>query len=728
MMHSFLKYILDMKRLPFVILVIVLAVSFFAFKSTMAVNPPDKYDKILRLVGQMLSQAHFSPQPIDDKFSQKVFTKFVGDLDQEKNIFLKNDIAELNKNFGNRIDDEIKGEAIESFQAISKVFNERMQTASQWTSELLKNPFDYTVKESVNFDGKKIDYATTEEERKDRWRKKLKYISLERYVEMQDERAANKNTKGYEIKTDAQLEKEARAKADTLMTRFFNRYKVKLTDEDKFNIFVNAITNTMDPHTEFFPPLDKRYFDEEMSGSFFGIGAGLQEKDGQIKITSINVGSPSAKSGQLQPGDAITKVAQGDGPAVDLMGYGVQDAVKLIRGKEGSIVTLTIKKADGSIKVVKLKREKIENDIDTYARSAVINDDKTKKKIGIIYLPEFYAAFDDANGRRSYKDVATEIEKLKAEKVDGIILDLRFNGGGSLYDVVQMVGLFIDRGGPVVQVKDRNNRPQILRYKDESVLYTGPLAVMVNEFSASASEIFAAAIQDYGRGVVIGSTSTFGKGTVQRNIGLDEKNGFTFGESELGTVKLTLQKFYRVSGGSTQLKGVESDIVLPSQMENLKVREKDNEDALPYDEIAKADYKPVKSYFDLKAIQQLSNQRLLKDSTFSIIKNNSAWLANDNDKIFSLNIDDYRKDKKIVKAKVAQIDSVQKLKDKLNISLLTAEANKFTADKNKQERVTDWLKRLSQDIYLNQAVKVVDDMIGMQAVAKNDHLSATINH
>ncbi len=719
-MRSFLKYMMDMKRLPFVILFVVLATTFFAYKSTQAENrePVGKYEQIMKLVGQMLSQGHYDPPAIDNNFSKKVFNKYIENLDGEKNLFLKSDIDQLSEKYGDRIDDEIKGATVESFLAITKVFNERVQTASQWTNEILSKPFDYNIKEDIVLDGTKLSFAQTEKERKDRWRKKIKFLALERYVDLQDERTANKDKKDYTIKPDAQLEKDARVKTDTIVNRFFNRFKVKYKEDDMFNMFVDAIANSMDPHTEFFPPVDKRYFDEEMSGTFYGIGAALQYTDAGIKITAINVGSPAAKSGELQPGDIITKVAQGDAPAVDLFGYLIQDAVKLIRGKEGTIVTLTIKKPDGVIKVIKLKREKIENDIDTYARSAIVKEDSTGTKIGVIYLPEFYADFVNPNGRRSYLDVEKEVKKLMAEKVDGIILDLRRNGGGSLYDVVQMVGLFVDQG-PVVQVKDRYNKPVVLKDRETGVLYKGPLAVMVDEFSASASEIFAAAIQDYGRGVIIGSTSTFGKGTVQRNIGLDPKTGFTMNDSELGTLKLTLQKFYRISGGSTQLKGVASDIVLPSQIEPLKLREKDMEDALPYDEIARADYKMWPATFNMNTIKELSRERLLEDSSFAVIKRNSAWLANENDKGYSLNIDLYRQERNEIKAKAAQIDSVQKLKNKLDVVTLSSEVNKYANDKNKQDRLKAWLKVMSNDIYLNQAAKVVSDLIVMDNIAKN---------
>ena len=708
-----------MKRLPFVALVIVLTISFFTFKSSLAFNsqPPGRYEKIMGLVGQMLTYGHFSPKPIDDNFSQIVLNKYIEDLDGEKNIFLKSDVAELKQQYGNRIDDELQGAKVESFRAVSSIFINRLKQSEQWSKEFLAKPFDYSIKETVQFDGKLIDFPSSEADRKDRWRKKVKFYALERYVEMMDEREANKGKKDFTVKSDAQIEKDARAKTDTILTRMFSRYWTKYTEEESFNMFVNAISNTMDPHTEFLPPLDNRYFDEQMSGSFFGIGAALQYTDGGIKITSINPGSPSAKSGQLAPGDMITKVAQGDEPAVDMMGFSVEDAVKLIRGKEGSIVTLTVRKPDATIKTVKLKREKIEN-VETFARSVIIKDSINKSKVGLIYLPEFYADFENPNGRRSYIDVAREIEKLKAEKVDGIIMDLRFNGGGSLYDVVQMAGLFIEKG-PIVQVKERSGKPTIWNDRDESVAYSGPLAVMVNEFSASASEIFAAAIQDYGRGVIIGGTSTFGKGTVQRKIPLNPGGNFFSRDSDLGAQKITIQKYYRITGGSTQLNGVVSDIILPSQMEAIKMREKDNEFSMPYDVIEKANYTPWGGASDLNTVKQLSAERVAKDSVFRIIKENTNWLAAQDTKSMPLNLEDYRQIKKEMKARSSKISSVLKLKNKLSVNLLPDEREIYKDDVARKERTEQWLKGMREDIYLNQAVKVVEDMIGIDKMAKN---------
>lgn len=704
-----------MKRLPIVIMMIV-AGSFLAFQTmgTGTKNPPNKYEEILRLVGQMLSHAHFSPQDINDAFSKKIFTKYVNDLDSEKNMFLLSDFTSLQAKYESKIDEEIKGAPVEFFLAAGKIFNTRMEEASRIVNDLLSTPFDFTIDEEVTMDGDKLDYASSPPEIKERWRKKIKFLTLERYVDLLDTREKNKGKEDFAVKTDAVLEKEAREKVKKITDRLFERYRFKFSDDDKFNLFVNAITNTMDPHTEFFPPVDKRYFDEEMSGRFFGIGAQLQYDDGSIKISSVVAGTPAWKSGELQPGDLIQKVAQGKEEPVDLTGFLVTDAVKLIRGKKGTEVNLTIKKSDGSIKVVSLIRDEIVQD-ETFARSAVVKSGNSK--IGYIFLPEFYADFENANGNRSYIDVQKEIKKLKEQQVDGIVMDLRNNGGGSLYDVVQMAGLFIE-DGPIVQVKDRENKPSVLKDKDKSVLYSGPLAVMVNEFSASASEIFAAAIQDYGRGIVIGSTTTYGKGTVQRNIGLDPETGFSISNSDLGTVKLTLQKFYRINGGSTQLRGVTSDIVLPDQLEHLKLREKDNPDALPWDEINKSPYSAWDAGYDLKTIQQLSNQRLENDSSFILIKENTLWLANQNNKQYSLQIDKYRKEQKMVKATFAQNESLMKLKNEINVTALPEEVNRWAGDKVKQDRFNQWLKNLRRDIYLDQAVKVVNDVINQQNLVK----------
>lgn len=672
-------------------------------------NPPTKYEKILHNVGEMLSEIHYSPKKIDDNFSREIFKKYLGEkIDDQKNVLLQSDIQQLKK-YETKIDDEIMGGAVAFVPAVTEIYKKRLPETEAIYKEILAKPFDFTKDESANFNDEKLDYPKNEADRKEAWRKRLKYLTLERYYDLMEDRDKNKGKENFVAKTDEQLEQEARDRVLKILDRNYNRLKFKVSDDDRFNEFVKTITESMDPHTTFMPPVDKRYFDEEMSGRFYGIGASLREEDGFIKIGSVLAGSPALKSGEIGVGDAIIKVAQGPAEPVDLTGYTVQDAVKLIRGKKGTEVRLGIRKTDGSVKTVTLIRDEIIQD-ETFARSAVINT--PKGKLGFIYLPEFYADFDNPKGARCSEDVRKEIVKLKEQKVDGIIMDLRNNGGGSLYDVVQMVGLFIE-GGPIVQVKDREGKPQVYYDRDKSVLYDGPLAVMVNEFSASASEIFAAAIQDYDRGVIIGSTSTYGKGTVQRNIGLDKTMGFLDPNSELGTIKLTLQKFYRINGGSTQLRGVASDVNIPDIFEYTKIREKDNPDALAWDEIQKADYNRWKYGLDLNPIRKASAERLKNNGLFTTIHNNAEWLAKQSDKQVSLSLKKYVEEQKRNKAIAKQIETQNKLPHELAVEPLADDMKRVEAagDAAKLERFKNWLKILRNDPYLDEATNVLNDMV-----------------
>ena len=689
---------------------------FVAFKTLgIGEKPPTKYEKILHNVGEMLVEVHYSPKQIDDKFSKEVFSKYLADVDVEKNVLMQPDIRALRK-FETSIDDEILGKTtIQFVPAVNELYKKRLAETESIYKDILSKPFDFTKDEYVNQDYEKIDFPKDEGDRRDAWRKRLKYLALERYSDLLDQQTAAKGKPGYVAKTNEQLEKEARDKTLKVMDRFYERLNRKVNDDDRFNMFVQTIVQCMDPHTDYFPPVEKRYFDEQMSGHFFGIGASLRDEDGNIKISSLITGSPAWKSGQIATGDIITKVAQGSQEPVDIAAFLVEDAVKLIRGTKGTEVKLTLKKVDGTTKVVSLIRDEIVQDEATFARSAIVSSDKGK--IGYIYLPEFYADFDNQKGHQSSSDVAREVMKLKEEKVDGIVIDLRNNGGGSLRDVVEMVGLFVDRG-PVVQVRDRDGKPQILPDHDPSVLYDGPLAVMVNELSASASEIFAAAIQDYHRGVIIGSTSTYGKGTVQRNIGLD-KLGFMDANSDLGTIKLTLQKFYRISGGSTQLRGVYSDIVLPDAYEYFKIREKDNPDALPWDEIQKATYTPWKYAYDLNVIKGMSNDRLKGNSVFSQIRTDAEWLNKESEKVYSLDLDKYRDDQKQIKTTNKQLEALSKLSREMDVQALPQDAHRYDDDKDKADRFQQWLKNLRTDIWLGESVNVVDDMVSQKSLVYN---------
>ncbi|MBG9374885.1 carboxy terminal-processing peptidase [Panacibacter sp. DH6] len=674
----------------------------------------DKYakqQKLLTAIGSILEQRHYSPKAIDDNFSRSVFKKYLENLDPEKNLFLQSDIKALSK-YQAAIDEEILGKTtMEFYPAAGQIYEKRIGEVMTIYKDLLSKPFDFSANENVQLDGEKIDYAANEEARKEAWRKRLKFMTLERFVDLQQQREKADKKDSMASKTDAQLEKEARTRVLGALDRNYNRLKLVFNADQQFSSFVNTITDLMDPHTEYFAPVDKRGFDEEMSGRFYGIGAQLTEENGSIKIASLVTGSPAWKSGQVQVNDEILKVAQGAEPPVDVAGYAVTDVVKLIRGTKGTEVRITFKKNDGTLQIVSLVRDEIVQD-ETFARSSVITDDG--KKIGYIYLPEFYADFDRPEGNRCSQDVANEVKKLKAENVEGIILDLRNNGGGSLYEVVQMVGLFI-KSGPVVQVKDRDGKPITLSDTDPGVLYEGPLAVMVNELSASASEIFAAAIQDYKRGIVVGSTSTYGKGTVQKNLPLGRQD-MTTGQTEYGALKLTFEKFYRVNGGSTQLKGVTPDVVLPDVYEYIKFREKDNPSALAWDQIPQADYKQSMD-INWAEIQKKADERVSANTAFAGIKKNTDWLSKNTERAYELNLEAYKKQQATLRNTVKQDDTLSKLQAPMDMKPVEVDKDKFfnNADKAKGERYQQWLKSVQRDLYIDETVNIVRDVIAAKS-------------
>ncbi len=720
-MQKIAKFMMSKKFIP-VILVLTAASLFIGFQTQGKSdndNPKSKYTRIIRNVGLLLEQGHYSPKPIDDNFSKLVLKKFIEDLDGDKNIFLQGDLEGFKK-FESKIDDEIRGAELISFFNINEVYINRLKETTALFTDILAKPFDYTKDESVMLDREKLSNPKTEAERKDIWRKRLKYLALDKYNIMLEDREKNKGKADFKFKADSTLERESRDAVRKQIDRFFSTRITRENNDENFSTFVNAITGTMDPHTNYMAPVDKRTFDESLKGSFYGIGAQLKEDDGKIKISSLISGGPAWKGGELKVEDEIIKVAQGKEEPVDVTGYSVTDAVKIIRGaKKGSEVRLTVRRLDGSVVVIPIIRDEIKLD-DTFAKSAIINGEH---KVGYIYLPEFYVDFADPNGAKCSEDVAREIEKLKAENVQGIIMDLRGNGGGSLPEVVKMVGLFIE-DGPVVVVKGREDKPYQWKDKDKSVLYSGPLTVMVDEFSASASEIFAAAIQDYKRGIIIGSTSTYGKGTVQRSIPLNpESENPLFSNKnaeDLGSVKLTLQKFYRVNGGATQLKGVTPDIVIPDRMEYLKFREKDNTAALPWDEIARAEYKPWTSTVSNDVVISYSGNQIAKNPTFIKIKESIGWLEQYSDKAYSLNLVKYKEEQKQFKAKVKELDELYKLNKEMTVKNNAADMATINSAKEKIEKNTAWLKRVSGDIYIDETVKVMNSMITQSTTAKSN--------
>jgi len=712
MPKKILKIMLNRKVWP-LLLIILFGGIFWAF--TGRNSDEDLYakqQKLLAAIGIILEQKHYSPKNIDDAFSKNVFDKYLSALDPDKDLFLKSDITALSK-YSTTIDDEIKGTvAMQFYPAAGAIYKKRLDEGMTIYKKILSKPFDFSVNETAQLDGDKLDYPTDDDARIEAWRKRLKYMTLDKFVDLQQQREKSTGKDTAVNKSDAQLEAMARKQVLTALDRNYNRLKLVMTPDEQFSDFVNTITDLMDPHTEYFPPVEKRGFDEEMSGRFFGIGAQLKEEDGQIKIASLLTGGPAIKSSKIQINDIIEKVGQGSDTPVDVEGYAVTDVVKLIRGEKGTEVRITFKKQDGTKQVVSMIRDEIVQD-ETFARSSVIQSGD--KKIGYIYLPEFYADFDRPDGNRCSVDVANELKKLMNEHVDGVILDLRNNGGGSLYEVVQMVGLFI-KSGPVVQVKDRDGKPITLSDNDQSVLYTGPLAVMVNELSASASEIFAAAIQDYKRGIIVGSTSTYGKGTVQKNLPLGKPTDMFNGQTEYGALKLTFEKFYRVNGGSTQLKGVTPDVIIPDTYEYLKFREKDNPSSLSWDQIPQANYSPEDENVNWQEIDKKAEARIDSNATFNQIKKNTDWLNKNMDREYNLNINVFKKEQAEVRNMVKQDDSLSRMKQPIDMQPLAVDKDKFfnNPDKAKGDRYQDWLKRAKSDAYINETVNIVKDVIDME--------------
>jgi len=716
-MQNIMTYIKQNKWKVFTTVIIIGAV-FFAFKTTEKQNgesPEIRHRKLLSTIGHLLETEHYSPRKIDDDFSKDVFKEYLKALDPEKNIFLQSDIDAL-RMYETKLDDEIHGEAILFQPATSVIYEKRVIEARKVFETVIQSPFDFSIDDSVLLDVDVKLAPANENERFTYWHQILKYKTLDRFVNLSEEREKNKTKEKFVVKADSTLEREARASVKKEYLKRFERLEKTFDKEKRFELFLNTITGLMDPHTDYMAPVEKRSFTEQMSGTFYGIGAQLTQDDNGIKIASIQPGGAAWKSGQLVVNDVIVKVAQGAEEPVDVSGYETTDAVKLIRGNLGTEVRLTIRKPDGSYKVVALKREKIVLD-EGFARSAIIQ--KGADKYGYILLPDFYADFEREDGARCARDVAKEVEKLKAENVKGIAIDVRYNGGGSLYEVVQMAGLFIDQG-PMVQIRNKEGRSQTLSDEVPGSIYNGPLVVMVNEFSASASEIFAGAIQDYKRGIIMGSTSTYGKGTVQRNVPFGKPLDDLGIQTEYGAVKLTFQKFYRVTGSSTQRKGVVPDVILPDEYEFLKYREKDNESSLPWDEMARAKFQVWPGNAPIAAIAAKVNDKIAKDTSMIAFKKTLAWVSTQMDRPVHLKLDKYIAFRKQLQSTMIQNDNRLKLKDSMQVIALKADYNKFynNPDKTKQDRYQAWLKVIAKDAQINEASKLLGEFSAQNWVAK----------
>ncbi|MFC0578360.1 carboxy terminal-processing peptidase [Mesonia mobilis] len=666
----------------------------------------DKDEVLIELISYVLSKGHYDPKNINDEFSGNVYKSYLTGIDARKRYFLKEDIEEFEQ-YEDQIDDQINAHKIDFFNLTYNKLQQRLEETKDYYPEILAKPFNFNDEEEIDTDYDKIDYASSKAELKERWRKQLKFTTLSTFYDLKSEEEAKaEEDETYKPKSDAELEKEARETTKSSLDEFYDLNE-DLERKDWFSIYVNSIVEEFDPHTFYFAPRDKERFDIQMSGSLEGIGARLQKKMDNIKVVEIISGGPAWRSEELEVGDLIQKVKQEDEKEpVNIIGMPIDDAVDLIKGPKGTKVTLTVKKVDGTVEDITLERDIVEIE-ETYAKSAMVN--KNDRNYGLINLPRFYFDMEDAKNRTAASDIKKEIIELKKEKMDGLVIDLRNNGGGSLATVIDIAGLFIEEG-PVVQVKSGTGEREVLTDNDDDILWDGPLVILVNELSASASEILAAAMQDYKRAIIIGSKQTYGKGTVQNVIDLNRwmKNSDL---GDMGALKVTTQKFYRVNGGSTQLEGVKSDVVVPDRYSYIDIGEKDMENPLPWDQIEPADYEEWDGYIDFDKTLAKSKKRMAESKQLQLIDESAKWISEQrNEDVYPLNYTTYAQQIKENEELAKRFDSITDYKTDLSFVSLPYEQEMFKQDTTLQEKRTRWHENLSKDVYVEEAVNVLEDL------------------
>ncbi|MBE9492232.1 MAG: carboxy terminal-processing peptidase, partial [Bacteroidetes bacterium] len=664
---------------------------------------------LLKVISFAVNSGHYHPGDINDEFSEKAFSLYIERIDYAKRFLLQEDVDKLAE-YKKELDDAMREVDFEFLDKSVAILNKRTEEAEDYYTDILGQPFDFDIDEDYEFDADKIEYVKSKQELKERWRKSLKYETLGRLYNLAEEqKEAAEKSDTVTIKDFAQLEEEAREKVMKRYDDWFHRME-QFNDDDRLNFYINSLVNVFDPHTQYFPPRDKENFDIRFSGQLEGIGAQLTQRNSYIEVTKIIPGSPSWKQGELEVGDFILKVGQGNEEYVDVVDMRLDDAVQLIRGKKGTKVRLWVKKLDKSITEIVLIRDVVVLE-ETYAKSAIINDEETGRNYGYLKLPSFYVDFSKINGRNCFDDVKNEIEKLKNENIEGLVFDLRNNGGGSLEDVVKIAGLFIKQG-PVVQSKGRKGMQRTLEDKDPQIQYDGPVVVMVNTISASASEIFAAAMQDYNRAIVVGTKSTYGKGTVQNFSELDRMVPRKPADmQDLGSLKMTVQKFYRVNGDATQLKGVTPDIVFPDYYNYMDFGERDLDYAMPWDEISALPYNKWNLSYDKDYIEQISQKRIKNDSILVLIdENGKRFKSIREDTEYSLNYESYSKQLELREKEGEKYDRIGKDTLDLAIEILKADLPEIEADTSSKSRSDAWIIGLKKDIYLVESVNILNDI------------------
>lgn len=694
-----------MKKIRYIVLSgIALAVLYgFTLANT---SSPEKDKLLIEIMAYVLERGHYDPETIDDTFSENIFMNYLESMDGQHRFYIQADVNNFNQ-FKTKLDDQIKESKLDFFDYTYKKYIQRLEQIKAFYKPLLDRPFDFSLDEEMDLDYETMGYAESLSDLKNVWLQYFKLSTLGVYADKKEEELKKFELDStYVMLTDVVIEEQARAITKENMDLFFE-VREDLERKDYFSIYLNAIATQFDPHTYYFAPQEKDRFDTSISGKFEGIGARLQKKNQEVRIVEVISGGPVWRDQLLEEEDVIMKVAQENEEPVDIAGMRLDDVVKLIKGPKGTTVYLTVKHVDATVEVIPITRDIVELE-DAFAKSSIIT--KENKKFGVIHLPKFYVDFNDYGERNAASDVKNEIEKLKSENVEGIILDLRGNGGGSLQTVVDMTGFFI-KDGPVVQVKSTGGKKEILRDTDPSISWDGPLVLMVNEFSASASEIIAAALQDYKRAVILGGKQTFGKGTVQNVVDLNRIiSSNTHGD--LGALKITIQKFYRINGGSTQLEGVKSDVVFPGRYSYIETGEQAQDNPLSWDQISPADYQTWNASGNFDFAVEQSKNRIASNSYMMLIDEQAQWIkSQQDDDSYSLNYDNYSKERKQRIEETAKYDQLDDFKSSFMLQAPKADVSVLESDADLKERRARWEEGLEKDIYLFEAVNVLEDLI-----------------
>ena len=700
------------KNFKVLLIAVFVAIASCSF-TTKKFDNPEKDKLLIDLITYVLEKGHYSPKDMDDAFSRNIYKNFIDGVDPLKRYFLNSDIEEF-KQYETAIDDQIKIKDVTFFKLVYTRLTERIAEIEKIYPRILELPFDYSIDEELNVDYDKITYPKNIKALENRWRKQLKFTTISNYYDLIEENGTNLNEKPTEGKNEdyedpknlSEIEIEARENTKSSMSEYFD-FVNDLESKDYFGIFLNTIVEEFDPHTNYFAPSDRDRFELQMSGKLEGIGARLQKKNDYIKIVEVISGGPAWRGEHVEVGDMIMKVKQeSEKEAVSVVGMRLDDAVKLIKGPKGTKVILTIKRVDGSIEEEIITRDVVEIE-ETYAKSTLIKKDD--KNYGLIDLRQFYFDMQNYKERNAASDVKKEIIRLKKEGMEGLIIDLRGNGGGSLRTAVDMAGLFI-KEGPIVQVASSGSKKEVLNDNDDEIVWNGPLVILINELSASASEILAAAMQDYKRAIVVGSKQSYGKGTVQNLLDLNQwlRNNEM---GDMGSLKLTTQKFYRVNGGSTQLEGVKSDVVMADRYSYIDIGEKDYDNPLPYDKIEPANYEVWNGNIDYEKTISRSVERITKSQQLKLIDENAQWIKNRRDvTTVNLNYESYKKDIESRIDETKKFDSIDNYDNKLIYESLPFEIELMKQDSILFKKRKRWHKSLGSDIYIEEGINILQDL------------------